>query len=293
VLLALRVLWLTLPVTAGPAVANGLDGASGPVQVVVALLVWAAWAVGLVAVLVPRSVSLTTVRVLGPAALAVAVWATIAGDVGPASVVALAATAALAAIALIVPGVTDAFVDGSSYGPERRFALRTPAPLLLGPVEVAWVAAMTGAVTGPLLLATKAWIAGGLAIIVGPAVALFALRSLHQLSRRWIVFVPAGLVLHDPIMLADPALFTKTTITSLGPAPADAAAKATDLTGGALGLALELRVTDSSGVKRRDNSVVSDDRLLVTPGRPGALLTEARQRRLATTMPPPSTSSPS
>ena len=291
-LLALRVLWLTLPATAGPAIAGGLDGASGPVQVVVAVLAWTAWAIGLVAVLVPRSASLTAVRVLGPAALAATVWATIADGVGAASVLALAATAAVASIALLVPAVTDAFVDGSSYGSERRFALRTPAPLLLGPVELAWVAAVLGVVTGPVLLAAEVWIVGAIAIVVGPIVAVFATRSLHQLARRWVVFVPAGLVLHDPVVLTDPALFTKATIASLGPAPAEAAVTATDLTAGALGLALELTVTDSASAKPRDGRTVSD-RILFTPGRPGALLTEAGQRRLATTVPPPSTSSPS
>ena len=68
VLWALRAGWLALPLTVGPAIAHGLDSASTPVQVVAAAMAWAAWGAVLVALLVPRTVSLTALRIGAPAA---------------------------------------------------------------------------------------------------------------------------------------------------------------------------------------------------------------------------------
>ena len=283
VLLAVRIAWFALPLTAGPSSAHGLQDAITPVQVVASALAWLAWGVVVVAVLVPRTVSLTALRVGAPAALAASLWATIgAGDVGVAEVVAIGWTALLAALVLFVPVVTDEFVDGSSYGPERRMSLRTPTPLFLGPVELAWVLVVCGVTAGPLLLAARQWIIGAIAVAAGVMLVPPALRSLHQLSRRWVVFVRVGFVLNDTLSLADPVLFVKQDVRSLAPAPADAERYATDLTGRALGLALELRLRSKVTlglVERRNQSRdVDTDCVLFTPARPGAFLKEARER---------------
>ena len=53
-------------------------------------------------------------------------------------------------------------------------------------------------------------------------------RSLHPLSRRWAVIVPAGFVIHDPMTMSDPILFMREHVASLaaidptGPLPDDA-----------------------------------------------------------------------
>ena len=282
-LLAVRIAWFALPLTAGPALAHGLRDASTPVQVVASALAWLAWGGVGVAVLVPRTVSLTALRIGAPAALATSIWAAVrSGDGGVAEIVAIGWTALLAAVVLFVPVVTDLFVDGSSYGPERRMALRTPAPLFLGPVELAWVVVVAGLAAGPLLLAAHSWVLGVIALAAGAVVVRPAARSLHQLSRRWVVFVRVGFVLHDPVTLADPVLFRKQDVRSLGPAPADAEGDSTDVTGRALGLALELRLRTKATmalVQRRNQSrTIDTDRVLFTPARPGAFLNEARER---------------
>src|SRR4051794_21788141 len=182
-----RVAWLALPLPVGPAIAEGLSDTSTPVQVVGAALAWLAWGALVVAVLVPRTVSLTGLRIAAPAALAVAVWSTVRAGVGPAEIVALAWSAATAGLVLFVPLVTDEFVDGSSYGPERRLALGGPGRLLLGPIGLAWLLVAAGVVAGPLLLAAKGWVAAVVALVVAGLVVRPAARSLHQLSRRWVV----------------------------------------------------------------------------------------------------------
>jgi hypothetical protein len=276
VLWTLRAGWFALPLAAGPAIAHGLDSASTPVQVVAAALAWLAWGAVLVALLVPRTVSLTAVRIGAPAAVAAAIWASARAGLDVAEVVAVAWTAALGAAVLFLPAIADAFVDGSSYGPEKRMTLRVPGALLLGPVELTWAATVAAFAAGPLLLAAKAWIAGGVAIVAGAFAARYGVVALHRLSRRWVVFVPVGLVLHDHLLLGEALLFPTRMIRSLG--PADNASTATDVTGRALGLVLELQLTEPSTVKRNET-----DRLLFSPARPGALLREARERGLPVT----------
>jgi hypothetical protein len=277
-----RLTWLVLPLAAGPALGDALDGASRPVQLVASLGLWGGWAAVLVTALIPSTVSLTALRVAGPAAVAFALAAAVGGGVSGADVVAVT-FCSLAALAALWPVTGEAFVDGSSYGDERRLPLRPPGPLLAGPVELVWAIVVAGVAAGPLLLAARQWVLGGLALVVGLPLAWWGARSLHTLARRWIVFVPAGFVLHDPLAIVDPVLVRRVSVRSFGPAPADT--DALDLTRGALGLALEVQLAEPVPLLvvrgRGASETVTASKLLVTPTRPGVLLTEARKRRLA------------
>ncbi|MGV3758114.1 MAG: hypothetical protein ACO1PW_01060 [Actinomycetota bacterium] len=277
-----RLAWLPLPLLVGPALGDALDGTSRAVQLTASALAWGTWAAVLVAVLIPRTVSLTALRTIAPLAVAVAVWAGVAGERGGADLVAVA-WAAVAGVAAFAPTTGDAFVNGSSYGDERRMPLRVPGSLLLGPLPLTWLAAVGAPVGAPLLLAAEQWVAGiALAALGAPATVVSA-RALHGLSKRWVVLVPAGLVLHDLHALVDPVLFPKARIRRLGPAPAEIGG-ARDLTQGAFGLALQLELAQDLELapRRPDGSLELEavDRVLFTPTRPGALLQEAARRRL-------------
>ena len=65
---ALRTLWLVQPVTLGPALADGLHDLDG--RTFLSVAVWVLWGLGLLATLVPRPVTLTAIRIGGPAAAA-------------------------------------------------------------------------------------------------------------------------------------------------------------------------------------------------------------------------------
>jgi hypothetical protein len=279
-----RVTWLVLPVVLGPALGDALDDASRPVEVVASVGLWVGWAAVLVAALVPTTVSLTALRVATPAAVVAGVAAIVADRASAATIVGLVG-ALVTALAAFWPGTGEAFVAGSSYGDERRMPLRVPGPLLAGPLVLLWTLAAAGVAAGPLLLAARQWIAGAAALAVGLPAAAVAIRSLHTLARRWLVFVPNGVVVHDPLTLAEPVLLRRADVRSFGPAPADTAAL--DLTRGALGLALEVTLAPPvsvvlAGGGRSDVSeATTAAALLVAPTRPGAVLTEARRRRLA------------
>ncbi len=285
---SVRATWVAAPFTVGPVLAAALDPRSPGVQGTATVLAWAAWALALGAALVPTTVSLTLVRTIVPGAVAASLWAATVG--APAELAAwkpalALAGAVLATAAALSPLTGDAFVNGSAYGDERRLALRVPAPLLVL-VPLLWAVMATATVAGPLLLGAGQWVAGTAASFAGVAVVVLGGRSLHGLARRWVVFVPAGVVLHDRLALADPALFPRRMVARLGPAPvgADADPGALDLTARALGLVLllELHEVLPVGVPagRREVATVDTRRLLFTPTRPGAVLSEARARRL-------------
>ena len=279
----LRAVWATLPLTAGPALAAGLDGHSGPVQAVAAVGLWAGWAVVLLATLVPHPAGLTVLRMLAPAGLAALVWAVVAGDPSTAAtVVGLVATAAANALAF-APETGLLLVNGPAYPNERRYPLRVPGTVLFGPLPLAWAIAVGAPAAGILLLAAKQWVAGAIVIVLSNGATFVLARALHGLSRRWVVFVPAGLVLHDPMTLADPVLFPRPVIEHLRPAPAGT--DSLDLTQRAAGLALELVLLEKVPMVlvqpgNRAGEAGASARLLFTPTRPGAVLRDAESRRL-------------
>jgi hypothetical protein len=204
----LRALWAVLPVLCGPAFERALRGASRPVQVVAALGLWAAWAVVLVLTLVPTTVSLTGIRLVAPAAPLLVLWAVGHGLPAATAAVALSGSA-LAVIIAFAAEVGQVFVQGSAYGEERRFPLRPPGPLVLGPIEVAWSVVATAVVAGPLLLAARQWIGGAIVTLLALATAPAFARRCHRLTRRFAVVLPVGIVLHDYLVLADTTLFRR------------------------------------------------------------------------------------
>ncbi|NNE75225.1 MAG: hypothetical protein HKN26_16285, partial [Acidimicrobiales bacterium] len=275
-----RVVWATLPLTAGPLFAAALDSTRTGFRTAVSLGLWGCWAALLIIAFVPRSLSLTALRIGAVASAPAGIWAALdPGDAGNLARIGGLVACLLASFAVLAPDLGDQFADGSSYGDERRFLLRPAAALLLGPILTAWMAVVVGATAGPLWLADQHWIIGALATIVGWPLAGFAARALHTLSRRWLVFVPAGVVLHDGLALREPVLFARNEVQHLQPAPADSTAF--DLTLGAYGLALELRLRTPREIgKARDpeGGVVAVEALLTTPSLPGRVTNHALDR---------------
>jgi hypothetical protein len=193
--------------------------------------------------------------------------------------VALAASILLTALCFL-PAVGAVFLHGLAYGDEERVALRAPGALLLGPIEISWLVLVAAASVGPLLLAAQQWIAGVVAVVIGALLVVLLARALHELARRWLVFVPAGVVVHDPLGLGDPVLLVRARVQSFGPAPADS--DATDLTMAAPGLALEIGLAQKTEMVQRlgrsGSRPLVTSALLVTPTRPGAAVAIAAER---------------
>ena len=245
-----------------------------------AIGLWAAWVIGLVAALVPATVSLTTVRLLAPGPAVIAAMVLVVDPGWPAAV-ALAVGAVLALVAFR-PEVGRTFVQASAYGDEARYPLRPPGALLLGPLPLLWSTMAAAVVGGPLLLATGQWIAGAAVSLVAVGLAVVLPRRFHLLSRRFLVFVPAGVVLHDPLGLAETAMFPWRAVVSVSRAFADT--QALDLTAGALGPAAEVTLSESGtvvrvGRRRGQTSAVHTRAWLCSPSLLDRAIAEAARRQ--------------
>jgi hypothetical protein len=279
----LRVVWVVLPFTMGPALGAVLAPHTDQVRFAAAALAWSAWAVVLVGTLVPLPVGLTALRITAPAVAGVAIAAACTNWPSALAATIAVISALLALVVAMAPAAGVLYVNGPAYPNERRYPLRPPGPLLLGPLEVAWALTIGPPAAGVLLMAAKAWIAGGIVLGAGLPLSYVLAQALHRLSLRWVVFVPAGLVLADPLTLAEPVLFMREVVETLRPAPAGS--DSLDLTQRAFGLALELVLWEKVSLVlvkpgQAGGSPGSSARMLFTPTRPGRVIAEARSRSI-------------
>jgi hypothetical protein len=277
-----RAVWASLPLTAGDALTDALDDWSRAPARVAAVLLWLAWVVTLVAVLAPRPWGVTVARITAPAAVVAAAVAAPAAS-SASALVAVAAAVAAAVLVTSAP-VVEAAGNALAYGDEQRFTLRVPTPLLLAPVPLAVALVAAGATAGPLLVAAGEPLAGVPLVLVGVPAAAYAARALHSLARRWVVLVPAGLVVVDPLTLADPVLVRREQVAALGPGAGPPGAGALDLRLGTSGGSLRLVTREPVTLTRRTGRATAEARatteVLVAPVRPAALLAAAHARRI-------------
>jgi hypothetical protein len=282
-----RIAWVVLPVTVGAALSDALDSwSTGPARVATVLL-WTAWALGLVALLAPRPWGLTALRVLAPAAVAVAIataWSASAAS----AALAIASTLVAAVLALAAP-VARAAANSAAYGDEVRFPLRIPPSLFLAPVPIAMAVVAFGVATGPLLLAAGRIAAGIPATLAGFGAAAVVARSLHALSLRWLVLVPAGIVVADPLTLADPVLMRRENVAVVERAPRTLRGETIDLRlGSAAGtVRVGLHEPQSFGRRRgrRTLTLQDADGVLVSAVQAGTFLRDAGARRIGVSPP--------
>jgi hypothetical protein len=278
-----RLAWLAVAVVGGRAIGDATAARSDPVQTVATVGAWCGWAAGAIALAVPAVATLTAVRVIVPGALAATV-ACLAFGADAGDVLALGIPAAVAAVLVGAAETGAAYVQASAYGDERRMLLRPPLGYLAASV-VSWAIWAAALMTAPLAWASRAWLLAGIATVVAAAATSLLPRRWHQLSRRWLVAVPAGLVVHDPVVLGDTLMLPRAQVRSLGLAGLGAGAiDAADLTGPTPGLAVEIRLgeTTPAVLARRPGETqgrgIRLRALLVSPSRPGAVLAEARFR---------------
>jgi hypothetical protein len=284
-LLLLRLVWLTLPLTAGSAAADALHPWDAAPRVTAEVLLWLAWFVVLVAVLAPRPLSLTAARTGAPLAFAAAMLAALTGRPSTAAWLAALVATGLAAVLVATPPFARTCAQGAAYGDEERFPLKVPPALFLGLLPLAVLVVGAGLTAGPLLLADGRFALGVAAVVVGLPLAALVLRSLHLLSRRWAVLVPAGFVIADPMTLTDPILFPREHILGLGPADPRIRppAEAEDLRLGAAFGSLAILLDDDVDLYRRGRGVAEGRRthlVVFAPVDSSELLRHARSRRI-------------
>lgn len=280
----LRIVWVLQPLAFVPLISDATATVPGAGKVVAALLAWAVWAAVLLATFVPSTVSITVGRLVAPLAPIVAVVAGVGGASVAGWKTAVALGAAAIAVLIWFSGETGmVLAQGSAYGAEQRFPLKPPVPFVV-PMVLSWLVLAASAVAGAVYLANERWIVGAALVVLAVVAARFLGPRFHQLSRRWLVVVPAGLVVHDPMLLVENALFRVADLAAVHLAAADT--QAADLTGGTAGVVIEivLREVDTvvkvGGPDQPAGVALHVRSVLVSPTRPGRALAAAGARRM-------------
>lgn len=275
-----RVAWIVVAVVGGSAIEAAVEDRSTAVRYVAGIGSWTVWAVVALALAIASVRSLTTARAGSPLALAAVLTAALAG--APAAELALLGFPAfVACVAVFTAEFGRVFVQASAYGDEERFPLRAPAAVGAAAIT-AWIVWAACLISGPLLLAAESWIFGALITALAIAgVVLFGPRW-DRLSQRWFVLVPAGIVIHDPVVLADTLALRKAQVANMRLAPADT--DAADFTGPASGYAIQVTTTESVTAvyaftpTEPNGKAIHLTAFLISPSRPGQALRASATR---------------
>ena len=235
---------------------------------------WLMWGIGVVALVVPSTLGLTVTRLLG----ALTCGAAIASWVGGAPPAAGAVFVACAAIFGLLAGGAEyghRCVQASAYGDEVRFLLRAPAAFL-PPVAIAGLMWVTAVIAAPLLLVTSQWAVGAITAIVAIALTWLLLPRFNALATRWFVVVPAGIVVHDQVVLSETLMVSRSNLVDVELALEGT--EAADFTGPAGGHAIEISVQSMIDVLLAPTKAAPRGTALhvksfiIAPSRPGAVL---------------------
>jgi hypothetical protein len=272
--------WVLVAIVGGAAIDGALADRSDAVRWVAGVGCWMLWGIVMAALALPAVRSLTIARVGAPLSLVVAVVAAVAG--APALDLALLAVPAVVACAAIFTAdFGRVFVQASSYGDEERLLLRFPVAAGSAAV-VMWVIWAPALLLGPILIAAKNPIGGGILTLLAAAGIVLLVPKWHRLSRRWLVLVPAGLVVHDPVVLADTLMVRTNQLAGMRLAPADT--EAADLTGPASGFAIEVQASETVTTvfaftpQEPNGRAIHMTGFLISPSRPGEALRTAAAR---------------
>ncbi len=271
---ALRVAVVVLAVSLTTAIGNAADSRSSsaaPVATVAWALVTMAMVVALV---VPGPLALTVMRVLAPATIPAAVITVALGSGALWGTIAVVTAVVTTMIALSAEA-GEALVQGSAYGREHRLPLRAPAMLLI-PMVLVWSVWCVLQLSAILELSAGHWLVGAAFTVLAGALGWLLARRLHPLSRRWLVVVPAGIVVHDAVTLGETLMVQRGNVAVAHLAPADT--QAADLTGPAAGHALEIVLRDmelvvlAATATEPKGKALHVQSILVAPSRPGRAL---------------------
>ena len=164
---------------------------------------WALWSVVTGALFWLSPLSLTAIRMVVPAVF-IGVLVTIFTDPEIGRVWPLIGflLVTVVCIAVFLPLFGALHVQASAYGNERRLPLRVPRTQIL-PIVLAWLV-IAGSLCGALFAGAAHiwWLLIATSAIFATAVKLLT-PQLHRFSRRWLVVVPAGVVVHDQLLLAE------------------------------------------------------------------------------------------
>ena len=137
-------------------------------------------------------------------------------------------------------------VQAGAYGNERRFLLRIPVAVF-APLTIIWIITAASLLLLDEFINRKQLVGVCLcAIAAGLLIWKFA-PQMHLLSKRWLVRVPAGWVVHDGLILAENLLVRSHSVMSVAPALENT--QALDLSGVTAGIPHEIQLREMTDVR--------------------------------------------
>ena len=206
---------------------------------------WLLWALVALATWLHHPISLTTARCIVPVVVAHLLVGLPDSSFGVGNVIG-AACALVALVLIYMSDYGSIHVQAGAYGDERRYLLRVPAPIVM-PLVLGWgVMAVVVCIT-PLMLASERYVIGGIGVVLSVGLLWQLPVRLHRLSRRWLVKVPAGWVVHDDVVLGENLLVKTYDVVSMGLALEGS--EAIDLTGMTRGVPVEVQLREMTDVR--------------------------------------------
>ena len=197
------------------ALGDTLQSHSRTAELVFTGAAWALWSLGTGALFWLSPLSLTVIRMIVPAFF-ICVLVTVFTDpeIGRPWPLIGFLLVTIVGTAVFLPVFGALHVQASAYGDEKRLPLRVPKSQML-PIGLAWLV-LTGLTAGVLLAgAAHIWWLFITMLVVLVAAAKFVAPQLHRFSRRWLVVVPAGVVVHDQLLLAETFMVRTSGVTSV------------------------------------------------------------------------------
>jgi hypothetical protein len=140
----------------------------------------------------------------------------------------------------------SAHVQAGAYGNERRFLLRIPAPVVL-PTLITWALFATVLEVLENAVQSENYVLGIPLLLALIAMSWKFAPQMHRLSKRWLVRVPAGWVVHDDLLLAENLLVRSHNLVAINFALADS--EALDLSGMTRGVPIQISLREMTDVR--------------------------------------------
>ena len=281
--LVMRILLSCLPFI-GAEVGGLLDDRSDAVQITGTALAWAVWGVVVIASYISHPITLTVLRIGIPVVTGFMIFVAVTQGFSGSQIISAAVSVAVLLLSFSAE-IGGIYVQASAYGDEKRFALRPPV-VLVAPILLSTMVADLSIIALPLLVAVRNWAVAAVALVGLYLSVRYLLPRIHLLSRRWLVFVPAGVVVHDEIVLSINLMIKKQDLAQIQLARDNSAAA--DLSALTWGVPLEFSFNkpldvalSSIGAKHLNSvSAIHATSIIIAPSRPGAVLTAYKTKNI-------------
>ena len=209
------------------------------------IVAWNLWAVVAVALWIHHPISLTIARSLAPIVVLSSSVNALSDSLSSANI-AVSTCGIISLMLMFTADYGSAHVQAGAYGNERRFLLRIPAPVVL-PTLITWALFATVLVVLENSAQSENYVLGIPLLLALMAMSWKFAPQMHRLSRRWLVRVPAGWVVHDDLMLAENLLIRSHNLVAINFALADS--EALDLSGMTRGVPIQITLREMTDVR--------------------------------------------